>query len=49
MQVYSVLKRLHLWEKHEGIQEMIERVVNMLMRDEAESHNVPAIQELVEE
>ena len=36
LNVYHVIKKLHLWEPHENIQEKIEKVVNMLMRDESE-------------
>lgn len=31
---YDVIKKLHLQERDEDVQEMIERAVNMLMRDE---------------
>jgi hypothetical protein len=36
LNVYHVIKKLHLWEPHEHIQEKIENIVNMLMRDESE-------------
>jgi hypothetical protein len=34
VKAYDVVKKLHLIERDEDVQEMIERVVNMLMRDE---------------
>jgi hypothetical protein len=34
--VYHVIKKLHLQEKNEDVQELIETLVNQLMRDEAE-------------
>lgn len=33
-QVYSVVRKLHLDEKDDRVAEVIERIVNMLMRDE---------------
>jgi hypothetical protein len=36
IQVYHVVKKLHLQEKNEDVQELIETLVNQLMRDEAE-------------
>ncbi|KAL5036167.1 Protein hgh1 [Batrachochytrium dendrobatidis] len=35
LQVYQVIKKLHLIERDEAIQSVIEEIVNMLMRDEA--------------
>jgi Domain of unknown function (DUF384) len=34
VKAYDVIKKLHLQEKDEDVSEMIERAVNMLMRDE---------------
>lgn len=35
VKTYEVIKKLHLQERNENIQEMIERLVQMLMRDES--------------
>ncbi len=35
-QVYHVVKKLHLQERNEDVQELIETLVNQLMRDESE-------------
>lgn len=36
LKVYDVIKKLHLQEQSEEVQETIEKLVNMLMRDEAQ-------------
>jgi hypothetical protein len=33
--VYPIIQKLHLWESSEEVQEAIERLVQLLMRDEA--------------
>jgi hypothetical protein len=33
--VYPIVQKLHLWESSEEVQEAIERLVQLLMRDEA--------------
>jgi uncharacterized protein (DUF849 family) len=35
-QVYHVVKKLHLQERNEDVQDLIETLVNQLMRDEPE-------------
>ncbi|KAH6564100.1 hypothetical protein BASA60_010461 [Batrachochytrium salamandrivorans] len=41
LQVYHVIRKLHLIEKDEAIQDVIEEIVNLLMRDEPEEEVAP--------
>ncbi|RKO98952.1 hypothetical protein CXG81DRAFT_15232 [Caulochytrium protostelioides] len=46
--VYPVIRQLHLWEQDEDVKDVIERLVNMLMRDEDDGkpQAVPKIEEI---